>query len=166
MNLEELGEYKHRLACLLAKDKDILNILLGDISDDMDTDEMLLGNSEDSPGHIFEFEYVPEINEKTDTFLCMETVLAKASTDATYTVYLYVFPYCHKKIMQTYKVPGLAGTRADILAVYVDRILNGNRDFGIGRVRLISNDVYKPINNYYGRCVVYEIVDFNRRMAK
>lgn len=166
MNLEELGKYKHKLASLLAKDKDIINLLLGDVSEDADTDEMLLGNSENSPGHIFEFEYVPEINEKTDTFLCMETVVAKASTDTTYTVYLYVFPYCHKKIMQTYKTSGLAGTRADILAVYVDRILNGNKDFGIGRVRLISNDVYKPINNYYGRCIVYEVVDFNRRMSR
>lgn len=166
MNLEELGQYKHKLATLLAKDEDIINILLGKVSKNDDTDEMLLGNCEDSPGHIFEFEYIPEINEKTDSFLCMETVISKAPTDAAYTVYLYVFPYCHKKIMQTYKVPGLVGTRADILAVYVDRVLNGNRDFGIGRVRLISNDVYKPIANYYGRCIVYEIVDFNRRLSK
>lgn len=165
MNLQELGEYKHKLASLFAKDPDILSVMLGNISEDTDTDELLFGKDNDSPGHIYEFEYVPDINETTDSFLCMETVVARAPTDTAYRVYLYVFPFCHKKIMQTCKVPGLPGTKADIMAVYVDRILNGNRDFGIGRVRLISNEVYKPTLNYYGRCITYEIVDFNRKVG-
>lgn len=166
MNLEELGEYKHKIASMLATDEDIINALLGDVSEDEDTDELLLGDSKDSKGHIYEFEYVPGINETTDTFICMETTIASAPTDATYRIYLYVFPYCHKKIMMSYKKSGMSGTKADILASYIDKKLNGAKDFGIGRVRLISNDIYKPIDNYYGRCLVYEAVDFNRKLGK
>lgn len=165
MNLEELGEYKHKVATLLANDENIIEALLGDVSQEDDTDEMLLGNSS-SKGHIYEFEYVPDINETTDTFICMETVVASAPTDASYRVYLYVFPCCHKKIMESYKKPGMYGTKADMLAVYIDKKLNGSKEFGIGRVRLISNDVYKPIKNYYGRCITYEVVDFNRKIGK
>lgn len=166
MNLEELGEYKHKVAGLLAQDPNIIEVMLGNVDDDADTDEMLLGDDPNSCGHIYEFEYTPEINETQDTYLCMETVVAQSATDATYRIYLYIFPYCHKKIMQTYKKEGMVGTRADVLAVYVDRLLNGNRDFGIGRVRLIENNVYKPVNNYYGRSICYEVVDFNRKMGR
>lgn len=163
MNLSELGAYKHKVAGLFASDPDIIDLMLGPVDDDADTDEMLLGDDKDSCGHIYEFEYTPDINETTDTYLCMETVVAKAPTDTAYRVYLYVFAYCHKKIMQSYKKEGRLGTRADILAEDVDRLLNGNPDFGIGLVRLVNNEVYKPVNNYYGRCLCYEIQSFNRK---
>lgn len=52
MNLQELGEYKHKLASLFAKDPDILSVMLGNISEDTDTDELLFGKDNDSPGHI------------------------------------------------------------------------------------------------------------------
>lgn len=165
MNLNELGAYKHKVASIFAKDPAIIDVLLGDVGEDTDTDEMLLGSDPDSCGHIYEFEYVPDTNETTDTYLCLETVIAKAPTTTSYRVYLYVFAYCHKKIMQSYKRAGKVGTRVDILAADVDKLLNGNDGFGIGKLNLISDDVYKPNNNYYGRCITYEAVDFNRRMG-
>lgn len=57
MNLSELGEYKHKVAALLAQDDTIINLLLGPVDDDTDTDEMLLGDKSISTGHIYEFEY-------------------------------------------------------------------------------------------------------------
>ena len=147
MNLSELGEYKHKVAALLAQDDTIINLLLGPVDDDADTDEMLLGDKSISTGHIYEFEYVPEINETADTYLCMETVVAKAPSDTAY------------------RHTGVLGTKADVLAMNVDRLLNGSEDFGIGKVRLLNNDVYKPNNNYYGRCITYEVMAFNRKMG-
>lgn len=58
MNLSELGEYKHKVAALLAQDDTIINLLLGPVDDDTDTDEMLLGDKSISTGHIYEFEYL------------------------------------------------------------------------------------------------------------
>ncbi len=165
MNLSELGAYKHKVAAIFANDPDIIDVLLGKVDEDADTDEMLLGDDEDSCGHIYEYEYVDDTNETTDTYLCVETVMVKAPTDTAYRVYLYVFAYCHKKIMQNYKKEGRVGTRVDILAENVDRLLNSNKDFGIGRLRLVSADVYKPNNSYYGRFLCYEAVDFNRKMG-
>lgn len=166
MNLNELGAYKHKVASVFANDPDIIDVLLGPVDEDTDTDEMLLGDDPDSCGHIFEYEYVDDTNETTDTYLCMETVVAKAPTTTAYRVYLYIFAYCHKKIMQSYKREGKVGTRVDILAADVDRLLNGSKDFGIGKLNLVSDDVYKPNNKYYGRCICYEAVDFNRRNGK
>ena len=73
--------------------------------------------------------------------------------------------FCNKKVMKSYRHPGVLGTKADVLAMNVDRLLNGSEDFGIGKVRLLNNDVYKPNNNYYGRCITYEVMAFNRKMG-
>ena len=73
--------------------------------------------------------------------------------------------HCNKKVMKSYRHPGVLGTKADVLAMNVDRLLNGSEDFGIGKVRLLNNDVYKPNNNYYGRCITYEVMAFNRKMG-
>lgn len=98
MNLNELGAYKHKVASIFANDPDIIDVLLGPVDENADTDEMLLGDDPDSCGHIFEYEYVDDTNETTDTYLCMETVVAKAPTTTAYRVYLYIFAYCHKKL--------------------------------------------------------------------
>ena len=58
MNLSELGEYKHKVAALLAQDDPIINLLLGPVDDDTDTDEMLLGDKSISTGHIYELLYL------------------------------------------------------------------------------------------------------------
>lgn len=45
---------------------------------------------------------------------------------------IYVFAYCSKNLMQTYHRKGQAGTRIDILVSDIDKLLNGNKEFGIG----------------------------------
>ena len=109
------------------------------------------------------FEYVPDINENADSFLNVETAIARTpGTDTTYNVYLYVFVFCHKSMMENYTRNGMAGTRTDILAADVGRVLNGNRDIGIGPVEFLTDNIYKPATNYYGRCITYSIQAFNR----
>ena len=49
-----------------------------------------------------------------------------------------------------------------ILAADVGRVLNGNRDIGIGPVEFLTDNIYKPATNYYGRCITYSIQAFNR----
>lgn len=52
MNLNELGAYKHKVASIFANDPDIIDVLLGPVDENADTDEMLLGDDPDSCGHI------------------------------------------------------------------------------------------------------------------
>lgn len=162
MNLVDLGTFKTNVVSKLLHDPCVVEALLGKVSEEDDVEELLLGEESGAPGHIYDFEYVPEINENTDTYLCVEAVVKTAPTDTAYTIYLYVFAYCHKKIMHSYSRDGMGGNKADILASDVDKILNGSRDFGIGRLRLLGDDIYKPNNAYYGRCIVYESEAFNR----
>ena len=64
--------------------------------------------------------------------------------------------------MQTYRRKGQAGTRIDILVSDVDKILNGNAEFGIGPLEWMGSSIYKPALPYYGRMLVYRVGTFRR----
>ena len=64
--------------------------------------------------------------------------------------------------MQTYHRKGQAGTRIDILASDVDKILNGNSEFGIGPLEWAGSNIYKPAQPYYGRVLMYQVGTFRR----
>ena len=97
------------------------------------------------------------------TFLCVEVIPEKTSGDSVTEMTVYVFAYCSKNIMQTYRRKGNAGTRIDILISDVDKILNGNDEFGIGPLEWAGSDIYKPAQVYYGRVVMYKVSSFRRR---
>ena len=72
---------------------------------------------------------------------------------------------CHKGYMQLDRKihPGLTGNRRDCLTAYIDRLLNLNDVFGIGRLSLRSVRTVLGLQNFTGREIVYEIPDFNYR---
>ena len=163
MNLYELGRWKQQIAIELAKDKNIQEILLPDPDPKYDIEDQLLGNLKlGLPGHIFKHEYIPGTQEEAKSFIYMETVIPKVKNTSTFSVYLYVYPFCHKSLIDNYSRTGSFGTRADILSSDVDKILNGNNDLGIGPMELISVERYTPAQNYYGRVLVYSNPTFNR----
>ena len=70
---------------------------------------------------------------------------------------LHVYILVHCSLMQT---PN--GTRLDLLADKVDRLLSGNRDFGIGGcLSLVSLKRFMPNEEYYGVELYYEGCDFH-----
>lgn len=165
MNLEELGSFKDKAISRLIQDDNIVDVLIGDAAKDPDADieTLLLGESgSGANGCVFKFEYVPDTQENAKTFLCVEDVpIQSASGDTIVGIKLYVFAYCSKSIMQTYRRANAAGTRIDILMSDIDKILNGNRDFGIGKLIREDGDIYKPEKTYYGRMAVYSVASFS-----
>lgn len=163
MNLEEIGEFKNKIVSKLIHDSNIVDVLIGDLNSDVDAETALLGiDNTGKGGCVFKFEYVPDTQEMSKTFLCVEVIPDKTSGDTVTNMYVYVFAYCSKDIMQTYKRKGQAGTRIDILASDIDKILNGNNEFGIGPLEWYGSDIYKPAQIYYGRMLTYMVSAFRR----
>lgn len=166
MNLSEIGVFKDRIISKLINDKNIVDVLLDHPDEDLDEAEIeaeLLGESgTGKEGCVFKYEYVPDIQEQTKTFLCIEIVPVTTSGSTVTELYVYVFVYCSKSIMQTYHRDGCAGTRVDILISDIDKILNGNTEFGIGPLQWESGSIYKPNNPYYGRMSIYSVSVFRK----
>ncbi len=164
MNLNEMGIFKNRIVSKFVNDENIVDVLLGDISEIDDPETALLGkDGGGNGGRIFKFEYIPDTQEESKTFLCVEVVPENTDGDTVTLMTIYVFVYCSKNLMQTYHRKGQAGTRVDILASDVDKILNGNTEFGIGPLEWAGSSIYKPANCYYGRLLVYQVSSFRRQ---
>lgn len=163
MNLEEIGSFKNKIVSKLINDDNILDVLLGDLTDIDDSETALLGkDGSGSGGRVFKFEYIPDTQENSKTFLCVEVVPEETDGDTITDMIIYVFAYCSKNLMQTYHRKGQAGTRIDILVSDIDKILNGNSEFGIGPLEWAGSSIYKPAQPYYGRMLVYRVGTFRR----
>lgn len=163
MYLKEVGTFKNKIVSKLINDENIVDVLLGDVSHLDDPESALLGRDATGKGGcVFKFEYVPDTQENSRTFLCVEVVPQETAGDTVTRMMVYVFCYCSKDIMQTYRRKGQAGTRVDILASDVDQILNGNSEFGIGPLEWEGSSIYKPAVCYYGRLLAYSVTSFRR----
>lgn len=65
--------------------------------------------------------------------------------------------FSHQSILRTNE-----GVRTDILSNEVDKIMNGNKDLGLGTTELKTVGRVNPAKDYFGRTLVYRSVDFNR----
>lgn len=71
---------------------------------------------------------------------------------------LYIWIFTHKSRMQ---LEG-GGLLLDTLASEIDKMLNGNRYYGMGDLKLYSVTRFAPITDFRGRCLTYSARDFNR----
>ena len=75
MNLEEIGSFKNKVVSKLINDENILDVLLGDVDNIEDPETALLGKDGSGKGGcVFKYEFVPDTQENSKTFLCVEVV--------------------------------------------------------------------------------------------
>lgn len=107
----------------------------------------------------FIFPYGHIIDKTTDAsvYLCFD-VVAPRVIDRTFTDFRIDFwIISHERRMKTPK-----GLVTDLLSIELDKLINGSRCFGLGKVELKTWDQFSPAEDFYGRSLVYRTVDFNR----
>lgn len=126
--------------------------------------ECLLGNeyTEDQVNdavykQIFPFLYVKGTQDKQSTYICVEIDPSSISRTLKGSRVI-VWVYCDKGIMK-YSQDGYKGTRADILADMTERAIR-EMDLGIGKMQLESANFFTPLQDYYGRVLIYNVTDF------
>ena len=164
MTLKDIGVYKNRLLTTIMSSEDVCELILGkgydkkvvkDASGNvLSVDEQLIYN------HIFPYLYVDETQTEVKTYICLEVSVPKTH-DFTYKdMEVDIWCYCHKDIMK-YSKKGFLGTRSDILADMVDRLLNSSNNYGIGRLKLQSCVPINISKTHYGRHLRYSCAEFN-----
>lgn len=154
MTQNDIGKYKKEIISTLVENEDIAKLILGNKYNKETASEDLLYE------HIFPYLYVDDVQEHTDSYICVEIDVPRTMGATFKQMNVIVWCYCHKDIMK-YSKKGYSGTRADILTTMVDDLLNTSREFGVGRLMLTSNNYMKPHTNYYGRALVYSCPEFN-----
>lgn len=96
MNLEEIGSFKNKVISKLINDDNILDVLLGDVDNIEDPETALLGKDGSGKGGcVFKYEFVPDTQENSKTFLCVEVVPEETNGDTITDMTIYVFAFIY-----------------------------------------------------------------------
>lgn len=154
MQLEEFYDYKNLLMKQLCNDPEIVRTVT-------DNDEATVPNHDLPYEQIFPYEFIPETVNDARNFICFDTDIVSVPNKTVYTPVIYVWVYTHKSRLRAKS----GGCTLDHMAVAVNRLLNGNRYYGLGELKLDSVRRFTPIKDYQGRVLTFYAKDFNRKYS-
>ena len=104
---------------------------------------------------------VPETVSEAKTFICFDMDILSVPSKTYYVPVLYIWVFTHKSNL---RLPQ-GGLLLDEASVEISKMLNGNRFYGLGQLKLSSTQRFEPTTDYLGRTLVFTAVDFNRMTA-
>lgn len=154
MDLKEFFDYKNLLMKDLCSNEAIVKLVTGN-------KEAKVPNHQLAYTQLFPFEYVPETISEAQTFICFDVDILSAPSKTYYLPVLYIWVFTHKSNL---RLPE-GGLLLDELSSEIAKMLNGNRFYGLGQLKLSSTQRFEPTTGYLGRSLVFTAVDFNRMTA-
>ena len=153
----ERGKFKEIISSALYKNKDILDLLLGDTSA-MPASKIQSEFKEHVKSHLF----IDDTITKTDSFIFYDVVIPYLHTMIK-TCKVVVYAICHRDILENYAKDGYYGNRADILSEMIENTLLNDEDvvkkFGIGDLTLDSIEPYNS-TRFYGCVMTFDVPTF------
>lgn len=166
--LKDIGLIKNRILPLLLNSNDVMEIILGKGY----TNEQVWGNDDNDEDYgivyrqVFPYLYIDDTQIEVLSYLCYEVDVPRIPTGTIKEMKIIVWAYCHKDCMK-YSKKGFLGTRADILADAVERVLCDSNKFGIGKLHLDSVTYLNSVNKeYYGRQLIFTVPDFKAKQVR
>lgn len=151
VGLDELFDYKNQLMDDMLTNEQIIR-LLSDDGKTLTSPETLMYSQ------VFPYEYVPDVVEHGQTFVCCEVDIKDVVNKTFLVPVLYIWVFTHKSKV---RLPG-GGVRTDKLSSEITKIINGSRMYGLGELNLQSAKRFSPIGDYQGRILTFYTKDFNR----
>jgi len=157
MTTAERGYFKENINLALFKSDEIKELLLGDT-----TGMSKAQIQKEFKKHVFSHLFIDDTIEEEDSFIFYDVVLPTLHSNIKQcTIYMYLI--CHRNILDNYHIEGYHGNRADILSQMVENVLLNDEevvnDFGIGKLRLDSIDVYNS-RRFYGCIMRFDVPNF------
>lgn len=149
MYLDELSKYKIEIMKRLCLESKIQNLIL--------LSESQINGREMMYKNIFPYAFIPDTITNASTFICFDLEVERVQNRTFKDINILFWTFTHQTLMRTSE-----GIRTDILASEIDKIINGNRNLGLGTVELKKVLRVNPAKDYHGRSLIYRSVDFNR----
>lgn len=154
--LQDFFDYKNELMQTICKSPPIVKLLTDDTA-------AAVPNKALPYTQVFPHEYIPDTVSQGKAFLCFDVDVLSVSGKTFLTPALYVWVFSHKSKL---RLPDGGGVRTDKLACEMDRLLSGNRYFGLGELSLYSVSRFSPISDYQGRTLCYNTREWGRTGSK
>jgi len=115
--------------------------------------------------NLFTYQFIDDTVLETAAFVWAEADVPSVQNMRIKGMRLYITVACHKQFMplshQTFS--GMLGNRRDNIVRYIDRLLNFQDVFGIGKLILRSVKTLSAPQNFTIKEIEYEVPEFNYR---
>ena len=157
-DIDELVDYSYKARSLIINNQEIMALIADDPNYDLDGD-----TADEIEARVKDHDYVDETTLIADAYVMVETEMTNLSSPTMKTMYLYVNVVLSKKFMDMNpkKFKGYKGNRRDNIARLINNLLNDNRDFGVGDLKLISATVGSVPTGFTSRILTYEVPSFS-----
>lgn len=162
--LDDLISYKENVIKALTSSQEIMGLLANDPKIDLEGEEA----ENLVERNFFDYDYIDGTLERHDAYIMVDAELVQPTSGTFNKWYLYVQVVCAKSFNDVDKklFRGLKGNRRDNLSRYADVLLNGSRDYGVGRLTLLSAAPANVPDKFTSFLLTYEIQGFRDERVK
>lgn len=157
-NLDPAIDYASNIVKKLAQSQKVVALIFDDPDIDMD------GSKAQSvcDTRIFDYNFVDETVKEVGAYILVEADVVKRPTGATNRYEINIYVVCHKTYMKLdpKKFKGMRGNRRDNISRCIDELLEGSREFGIGKLHLVGFDTVGAPMKMSARQLVYLTPEF------
>ena len=158
-NSSIIGKSKNIIIKSLIKDKEIVAAIN---SANVVSPEKLKGT------HIFDYHQNPNTLNVVGTFITIQVHIPESFTfkeSAFVKPIIEFWIISHERHMVVDNIPKVTENRNDYLSKLIDRKFNGSLDFGIGKLKLVSNIESSYQQDYVYRKMTFECTDLNESLC-
>lgn len=159
-HFDVMTQQKQKLKEALLQNQAVVNLLMNTGNNVVDFEDVKLGSKSPAAKRIKTHFYVPDTTTKDQNFITMRSRVVYTDSNVVKETGIVIYIICNEDQMDL-----LQGSRADLLADEIDRILNNgdNPLFGLGGIVLNTAEEVKFVEGYYGWEIPYHTHEMNRR---
>lgn len=158
-NSSIINVIKNKVVKEFIKDEDIVQAIN---ATEITSPEKLIGS------HIFSYHQNPNTINLVGTYITLQVHIPQPfyRNDTFVSPTLEIWIISHESNMLVNNIPKVTDNRNDYLSRLIDHKLNGRSDFGIGKLKMLSNIEGSYQRDYLYRKLVFEGTDINNSLCE
>lgn len=159
-HFDTLKQQKQKLREALLKNQSVVNLLMNTGNNVVEFKNMRLGSKSEAASRIKTHFYVPSTTTQDQNFITMRSRVVYTDSNVVKETGIVVYVICNED-----QIDLIQGSRADLLADEIDRILNNGDQplFGLGGIELRTAEEVQFVDGYSGWEIPYVTHEMNRR---
>ena len=161
-HLDELINYSSQIITKLMNSPEVVGLMMDVSPADVTEEDM-----ERAREHMYDYDYIDETVQTAGAYIMVDVDMVAAPTGTIKDVEAYVQIVVSKTYMKlnNKKFKGMRGNRRDNLARQIDLLINGSRDFGIGKLLLVTARTANVPAAFSSKLLTYRAADFAKNRA-
>ena len=156
-HLDELIDYTSKIIAALSNSPEVVGLIV-----DKAPSEVTEADMDNARNKMFDFDYIDETVQSAGAFIMVDADMVAAPTGTIKDLEVYVQIAVSKTYVKLSPTifKGMRGNRRDNLSRQIDLLLNGSRDFGIGKLQLVTARTANVPSSFTSKLLTYRVPDF------